>query len=313
MNLLSEIPRNRVALSKAITLIESNLSSDKKLADELLSHINCPASIKIGFSGSPGVGKSSFIERIGLELCKTQKLAVLAIDPSSSLTGGSILGDKTRMLHLSNHPNSFIRPSPTKQNLGGVAKMTQQVIRLCEYAKYDTIFVETVGVGQSEMTVAEMVDMFILLCPPAGGDELQGIKKGIVEMADCVIINKSDGHLERAAKEAQAEYASALKLLRHGSWKPPVLRASAHTGMGFEKVIETINTFIVLMKSTGQLERKRQYQRKQWMWRIARDLMQDELHNKSKSHLVNEIEMRVMENKILPNQGAAEIIKLFRA
>ena len=312
MTLINQIPRNRVALSKAITLIESSLKEDKIKANELLSKISCPSSIKIGWSGSPGVGKSTFIEKIGLELCKNHRLAVLAVDPSSSLTGGSILGDKTRMLDLSNHPNSFIRPSPAKLNLGGVAKMTQQVIRLCEYANYDTIFVETVGVGQSEMTVAEMVDMFILLCPPAGGDELQGIKKGIVEMADMVIINKSDGHLERAAKEAQSEYISALKLLRHGEWKPPVLRASAHTCFGIPQVIETINKFIDTMRKNGQLERKRQYQRKQWMWRIVKDLMQDELLNKSKSNSVKDIENRVMTNKILPNQGAQEIINLLK-
>eukprot|EP00835_Amoeboradix_gromovi_P004877 NODE_411_length_9170_cov_0.431154.p3 type:complete len:327 gc:universal NODE_411_length_9170_cov_0.431154:6840-7820(+) len=316
MNLISEIPTSRVALSRAITLIESSLQSDREKAAELMSRISeiqssKRQSVKIGWSGSPGVGKSTFIETIGLKLCKNHKLAVLAIDPSSSVTGGSILGDKTRMLHLSNHRNSFIRPSPNKQNLGGVAKMTQQVIKLCEYANYDTIFVETVGVGQSEMTVAEMVDMFVLLCPPAGGDELQGIKKGIVELADLVVVNKSDGHLERAAKDTQAEYTSAIKMLRHGAWKPPVLRASAKTGFGIEEVVDTMYKYIDVMTKSGQLETKRRLQRKQWMWRIAQNMIIDDLHA-SKSEVVAEIESRVMNNKIMAAQGAEQIIKLLK-
>ncbi len=310
MNLLKEIPNSRVALSKAITLIESSKPKDKIAAMELLSNIKCRPSIKIGWSGSPGVGKSSIIEALGLEICKNHKLAVLAIDPTSNISGGSILGDKSRMLHLSNHPNSFIRPSPSKLNLGGVAKMTQQVIRLCEYANYDMIFVETVGVGQSEITVAEMVDMFILLCPPAGGDELQGIKKGIVEMADLIVINKSDGHLERAAKEAQSEYTSALKLLRHGSWKPPVLRCSSHSKFGIPDVINTINHYTTTMTSNGELEAKRRHQRKQWMWRIAKDLIQDKLHQNSKSIEIEGIEQRVMNNDLLPSLGAQQLVNL---
>eukprot|EP00834_Sanchytrium_tribonematis_P006323 NODE_456_length_7225_cov_1.202498.p2 type:complete len:318 gc:universal NODE_456_length_7225_cov_1.202498:1877-924(-) len=310
--LIQNIPTSRVALSKSITLIESSQLQDQKMANILMNDIKCAPQIKIGWSGSPGVGKSSFIERIGLELVKSHQLAVLAIDPSSHVSGGSILGDKTRMMHLSNHPKCFIRPSPNKQMLGGVAKSTQSVIKLCEYAKFDRIFIETVGVGQSEHMVAEMVDIFILLCPPAGGDELQGIKKGIVEMADLVIINKSDGHLERAAKEAQSEYTSALKYLRHGHWKPPVLRASAHTGFNMELVISTINEFIQQSTKNGYLERKRRRQRKQWMWRIAQDLIQQELTDLGKSDKITEIENRVMDNQLMPSQGAHELLNMLK-
>jgi len=202
---------------------------------------------RMGLSGSPGVGKSSFIEAFGLLLLKKgYKVAVLAVDPSSSRTGGSILGDKTRMVHLSRADNAYVRPTPARGTLGGVAKNTTEAILLCEEAGYNIIIIETVGVGQSETTVEQMVDMFVLLVPPAGGDELQGFKKGIVELADLIVVNKSDADFERAARFAQFEYMNALKFLTPKSsfWKPKVVRCSAITQYGLENVWQIAATFL---------------------------------------------------------------------
>ena len=226
-------------------------------------------SVRIGISGVPGVGKSTFIERFGLHLVEQgHQVAVLAVDPSSKVSGGSILGDKTRMEELSRHPQAFIRPSPTGGTLGGVARRTREAMLVCEAAGFDVVIVETVGVGQSETAVAEMVDIFLLLLLPGGGDELQGIKKGIVELADAVIVNKADGDLVPAAERAVAEYYGALGLLRapNPDWRPPVLKCSALLGQGIEEVWETVQTHREVMEASGARAAKRAAQAGAWMW-----------------------------------------------
>ncbi|MEM9967662.1 MAG: methylmalonyl Co-A mutase-associated GTPase MeaB [Pseudomonadota bacterium] len=206
----------RRALARAITLVESGRADHRALAADLLAALPAqPQAMRIGLSGTPGVGKSTFIESFGMMLIGAGlKVAVLAVDPSSSRSGGSILGDKTRMEYLSRNPNAFIRPSPSQTHLGGVARRTREAVRLCEAAGFDVVMIETVGVGQSETVVAEMSDLFVLLLAPAGGDELQGVKRGIMEMADVILINKADGDLKAAANRTRADYAGALRLLR---------------------------------------------------------------------------------------------------
>ncbi|PWC95248.1 methylmalonyl Co-A mutase-associated GTPase MeaB, partial [Azospirillum sp. TSO5] len=213
---------DRRALARAITLIESTRADHRATADALLAALlpYTGNSVRLGISGVPGVGKSTFIEAFGLHVIGLgHKVAVLAVDPSSQRTGGSILGDKTRMVDLSREANAFIRPSPAGTTLGGVARRTREAMLICEAAGFDVIVVETVGVGQSETAVADMVDLFMLLLLPAGGDELQGIKKGIVELADLVVVNKADGDLAATARHTVADYRHALALLRHGDWR----------------------------------------------------------------------------------------------
>ncbi|KAJ1964272.1 hypothetical protein IWQ62_002980 [Dispira parvispora] len=242
----------RTALSRAITLDQllQRLLDDKYSAtapQDVKDATPPPNScFRIGLSGPPGVGKSTFIEAFGLHLIEMgHRVAVLAVDPSSVITGGSILGDKTRMPYLTRNPNAYIRPSPNRGTLGGVAKNTHKSMLLCEAAGFDICLVETVGVGQSETTVADMVDMFILLVSPGGGDELQGMKKGIMEIADMVVVTKADGDLANAARRAQMEYTSATKFMhpRIGSWKPPVLPVSSVTGEGLPKIWSTMSEF----------------------------------------------------------------------
>ena len=239
----------RRALAKAITLIESSTDGDRALAGQLLQRLKGSDSVamRIGLSGTPGVGKSTFIEALGMELVgQGHRVAVLAVDPSSSRSGGSILGDKTRMERLSRHPAAFIRPSPSDGTLGGVARRTRETIRLVEAAGFDVVIVETVGVGQSETLVAEMTDIFLLLLAPAGGDELQGVKRGIMEIADLIVVNKADGDLKPIAETTRTDYAGALHLLRKRSADPEgfpaALTVSARTGDGlvalWTKVLE---------------------------------------------------------------------------
>ncbi|XP_037070764.1 methylmalonic aciduria type A protein, mitochondrial-like, partial [Pollicipes pollicipes] len=273
--------RNRTSLARSITLVETSNPDKKKLAQSLLSMVannlkqqeeernGAPVSFRIGLSGPPGAGKSTFIESLGKQLTATgHRLAVLAVDPSSSTTGGSLLGDKTRMPRLTVDPAAYIRPSPTRGHLGGVTRSTNETILLCELAGYDVIIVETVGVGQSEISVADMVDVFVLLMPPAGGDELQGLKRGIVELADVIVINKSDGDLVAAARRIQAEYLSALKFVRprQAGWKPPVLRVSSRSGEGLAELWTALEGYRRQMTADGQLAARRRRQRAVWLW-----------------------------------------------
>ena len=272
---------SRAALGQAITLIESTKPTDQLLAQQLLRALPAPAQVakRIGITGVPGVGKSTFIENFGLQLvAEGYKVAVLAIDPSSSRTGGSILGDKTRMERLSQERNVFIRPSAAGRTLGGVAKNTREAIALCEAAGYDIILVETVGVGQSETLVHGMVDFFLLLMLAGAGDELQGIKRGIMELADTIVINKADGANEAAAKAARSEYAGALHVFsqRPDKWQPRVLCASGLTGFGLTELWSQIEAFFVHMQFNGALHSKRTEQELLLFEQLLSDLLQQQ-------------------------------------
>ncbi|KAI8873476.1 argK protein [Ramicandelaber brevisporus] len=271
--------------------------------------------MRIGLSGSPGVGKSTFIESFGLNIVGLgHKVSVLAVDPSSSRTGGSILGDKTRMPELSLHDNAYIRPSPSCGSLGGVARRTSEALMLCEAAGYDVGLIETVGVGQSETAVADMVDMFVLLVPPAGGDELQGIKKGIMELADLVVVTKADGHLSTAAREARIEYTSALKYMqpRFSAWRPKVVGVSAKTGEGLDKVWGHIGEFYKAMMDSGELTQLRNRQLQTWMWREVREGLVDRLkRDPVASEELKMMEKRVLERVETPWRAADHVLAAF--
>ena len=252
---------NRRALARAITLVESANPNHRNQATELLGALSGgKQSIRIGLSGTPGVGKSTFIESFGIQLVETGlRVAVLAVDPSSARSGGSILGDKTRMDYLSRHPNAFIRPSPSQSHLGGVARRTREATTLCEAAGFDIVLIETVGVGQSETMVAEMTDLFVLLLAPAGGDELQGVKRGIMEVADLILINKADGDLKDAATRTCADYASALRLLRKRGQDPDgfpkALMVSSVEGEGLGESWAEMKQLVEWRKAKGFLEK----------------------------------------------------------
>ncbi len=262
---------DRRALARAITLMESS-RADHRLAAEALLHDLLPFagnSVRLGVTGVPGVGKSTFIEAFGLHLVERgHRVAVLAVDPSSPRSGGSILGDKTRMEELARDPRAFIRPSPSGGTLGGVARRTREAMLVCEAAGHDVVIVETVGVGQSETAVADMVDMFLLLLVPGGGDELQGIKKGIVELADAIVVTKADGDLAPAAERAARDYRNALHLLAPsgGGWTVPVLTCSAVAGQGVGAVRETVERHRDAMRATGRVAARRATQAHAWMW-----------------------------------------------
>lgn len=323
------IQGQRACLAEAITLVESTHSRKKDLAQVLLQKVLAhhreqenlnkgkPLAFRVGLSGPPGAGKSTFIEYFGKMLTERgHKLSVLAVDPSSCTSGGSLLGDKTRMTELSRDMNAYIRPSPTRGTLGGVTRTTNEAILLCEGGGYDVILVETVGVGQSEFAVADMVDMFILLLPPAGGDELQGIKRGIVEMADLVAITKSDGDLIVPARRIQAEYVSALKLLRRrsGVWRPKVIRISARSGEGITEMWDKMKEFQEVMLVSGELAAKRQKQQKVWMW----NLIQENVIEHFRTHpAVREqiplLEKRVLSGALSPGLAADLLLKAFKS
>ncbi|XP_074132312.1 methylmalonic aciduria type A protein, mitochondrial isoform X2 [Sminthopsis crassicaudata] len=268
-------------------------------------------------SGPPGAGKSTFIEYLGKMLTGNgHKVSVLAVDPSSSRSGGSLLGDKTRMIELSKDMNAYIRPSPTRGTLGGVTRTTNEAIILCEGGGYDIILIETVGVGQSEFAVADMVDMFVLLIPPAGGDELQGIKRGIIEMADLVAITKSDGDLVVPARRIQAEYVSALKLLRKRSkvWKPKVVRISAKTGEGITEMWDKMKEFRDLRLASHELIARRQQQQKVWMWNLIQESVLERFRNCSAvKDQIPLLEEKVANGDLSPGLAADILLKAFKS
>ncbi len=305
---------NRRALAKAITLIESTLDKDRVEAHKLLQDIlpHSGSALRIGISGIPGVGKSSFIEVLGLELIKRgHKVAVLAVDPSSPISGGSILGDKTRMEELSQKDEAFIRPSPTTGSLGGVAAKTRESIYLCEANGYDIVLIETVGVGQSEYEVASMVDLFMVLMVPNAGDELQGIKKGIIELSDILIINKADGDTKILAENAKTQYQNALHIIKKDKfWSPQVLTCSSLHKIGLDSIIDTIFNFQKESKENGFFEDNRKRQIQRWL----KSLFQSELeffikNNDSLLKNFNESEAKVLKGEISASQGAKEMLK----
>ncbi len=261
----------RRALSRAITLVESTRADHRAQASALVASLSGQSgtAVRIGLSGTPGVGKSTFIESFGMKLIgQGRKVAVLAVDPSSTIAGGAILGDKTRMERLVRERSAYIRPSPSGGELGGVARRTREAILLCEAAGFDTVLVETVGVGQSETAVAQMTDMFLLLLAPAGGDELQGVKRGVMEIADLVVINKADGNTKNAAQRTRADYAAALRLFRPRDGEadgfPMALTASALEEDGLEEVWDALKTLDTARKASGLHDRRRQVQAQQW-------------------------------------------------
>jgi LAO/AO transport system kinase len=262
---------DRRALAQAITLVESTRSDHRAGANDLLERLipHAGNSIRLGISGVPGVGKSTFIEALGNHLIDAgHKVAVLTVDPSSAISGGSILGDKTRMEMLSRRSQAYIRPSPSGGTLGGVTRRSREALILCEAAGFDVVIVETVGVGQSETSVANMTDMFVLLLLPGGGDELQGIKRGIMELADLILINKADGELQKLAERSAGEYRRALRLLhpRSAGWTVDVRTCSSTDGHGIGEAWEVMQQHNTLLESNGQLVARRADQARDWMW-----------------------------------------------
>jgi GTPase len=307
---------DRRALAKAITLVESTRADDQRSAQRLLELL-LPATGKatrVGISGVPGVGKSAFIEAFGLHLIGNGKrVAVLAVDPSSALSGGSILGDKTRMPRLAVAPEAFIRPSPSAGSLGGVARRTREALLVCEAAGYDVVLVETVGVGQSEFAVASMVDFFLVLMLAGAGDELQGIKKGILELADALAINKAEGENVSRATQAAAQYRAALNLLRPSSptWNPPVVTVSALEGRGMDTVWTIVEEHRAKLLASGGLEQKRRAQQEAWFWSMIDDgLKRHFLAREDVARLLPQMEAAVASVSLTPTEAARRLLDL---
>ncbi|EQC46795.1 methylmalonyl Co-A mutase-associated GTPase MeaB [Bacteriovorax sp. Seq25_V] len=312
----SDISAGKIrALSKAITLSESKKPEHQKqaqaLIEELLPHTG--NTIRIGISGTPGVGKSTFIESLGLHLTSLgKKVAVLAIDPSSPVSGGSILGDKTRMERLSQEPNAYIRPSPTSGTLGGVAQKTREAMLLCEAAGFDVILIETVGVGQSEFAVSDMVDLFTVLLLPGAGDELQGIKKGIIEVSDYILINKAEGENLGRAKSTQSEYLSAMNIMsRSAVWKPRVKLISALENSGIKEYWEDVLEYIEVTTKYDFLKNKRLNQNKKWLNSLFLEMIKSKISENPKLQSeFKKLESNVVQNKSTPFKSAEKMLEL---
>ncbi|MEO3787832.1 methylmalonyl Co-A mutase-associated GTPase MeaB [Actinocorallia sp. B10E7] len=306
---------SRAWIARAITLVESTRPDHRELAQAVLAELTPYAgnASRVGITGVPGVGKSTTIDALGTYLTgKGHKVAVLAVDPSSTRTGGSILGDKTRMARLSADPNAFIRPSPTAGTLGGVAKATREAMVVMEAAGYDVILVETVGVGQSETTVAEMTDSFLFLTIARTGDQLQGIKKGVLELADVIAVNKADGDHALEAKKAARELAGALRLLRGSGRAVPVLTCSALEGAGLADVWDHILAHQDALRESGELERRRRAQQIRWTWAMVEDRLLHALRtHPAVQSLAPELERRVADGELPPSTAADQILKAF--
>ncbi|HEB26804.1 MAG TPA: methylmalonyl Co-A mutase-associated GTPase MeaB [Porticoccus sp.] len=309
---------DRRALAKGITLVESTSPGHREQASQLLELImpHTGNSIRLGISGVPGVGKSTFIESFGnYVIGQGHRVAVLAVDPTSAISGGSILGDKTRMETLSRNPSAFIRPSPAGKKLGGVTRRTRETLLLCEAAGFDVIFVETVGVGQSETAVAEMTDMFLLMLLPGGGDELQGIKRGIMELADLVLVNKSDGDQQAAADRTVADYGMALHFLhpRSRHWEAKIQALSALKNQGVDEVWQSVEEFREALGNAGEIEARRAAQSRAWMWSETADTLLAELkESDAVKSLVAGLEKEVTQGRVSPTIAARTLIDAFR-
>jgi len=317
-NFITEIPKgNKVMLAQAITLVESTLAEDIILANDLVENLLplTGKSIRIGITGTPGVGKSTFIEAFGKHLTsQSKKIAVLAVDPSSAKTKGSILGDKTRMEELAKDSFAFIRPTATRTVLGGVADRTREAILLCEAAGFDIIIIETVGVGQSETTVRSLVDFFLLLMLAGAGDELQGIKKGIMEMADAIVITKADGDNIKQANQAKTDYQYALHLFSESEsgWKPKVITSSALEKKGIAETWNLIEQYVAFTQSNGYFEKNRTQQNIVWFHEQLQLLLKSKLfQDKDIATKITAFEKEIKEKKILPSRAAQEIIQTF--
>jgi LAO/AO transport system kinase len=308
---------DRIVLAKAITLVESSIAGDQEIATKLIDSILefTGKAIRIGITGVPGVGKSTFIEAFGQYLtAENKKIAILTVDPSSQLTKGSILGDKTRMEELSKNKLAFIRPSSAGETLGGVGNRTRESILLCEAAGYEVVIVETVGVGQSEVAVKNMVDFFLLLMLAGAGDELQGIKKGIMEMADAVVITKADGDNVKHATEAQAEFQQALHLhhVRSSGWTPKVLTCSAINNTGIAAIWKIINDYAIKTKATGFFDHNRQQQNISWFHQHFSHLLKSDFLNfDSLKKESDKLEQEVAEQKISPGSAARSMLRAY--
>ena len=305
---------DRAALPRAITLIESTRPDHRAQAQQLLLALmpEAGSGMHVGITGVPGVGKSTAIEALGMYLIEQgHRVAVLAVDPSSTRTGGSILGDKTRMARLAMHPNAYIRPSPTSGTLGGVAKATRETIVLLEAAGFEVILVETVGVGQSEVTVANMVDTFVFLTLARTGDQLQGIKKGVLELADIVVVNKADGEHAAEAKAAARELTGAMRLIhpRETLWRPPVLTMSALHGTGLAELWDTVLKPRQVLTDAGEFEARRRAQQVDWTWSMVRDTVLDRvLSHPAVKKIRAEVERQVRDGELTPALAAQQIL-----
>lgn len=308
---------NRRALAQAITLIESTRFDHRAAASALLQQLMPHAgnSIRLGISGVPGVGKSTFVEALGNHVINAgHRVAVLTVDPSSAISGGSILGDKTRMELLSRRPEAYIRPSPAGTTLGGVTRRSREALILCEAAGFDVVIVETVGVGQSETKVADMTDMFVLLQLPGGGDELQGIKRGIMELADLILINKADDELQTLAERSAAEYRNALRLLhpRLANWKVEVQTCSARDGVGIAEAWDVVLQHREILESSGQLMQRRAAQAREWMWSEVSDSLIQALQNDAEVRKqIPVLEAAVSEGETPPTVAASKLLDIF--
>jgi LAO/AO transport system kinase len=311
------LARDRRALARAITLIESTRSNHRSLAISLLEKLTPHAgkSIRLGISGVPGVGKSTFIEALGNHIVdQGHRVAVLTVDPSSSISGGSILGDKTRMDSLSRRNEAYIRPSPAGKTLGGVTRRSREALILCEAAGYDVIIVETVGIGQSETIVSEMTDMFILLLLPGAGDELQGIKRGVMELADLILINKADDDLLKLANRAESEYRNALQLLhpRSADWKVAVQLCSARDGNGIIEAWKTVLSHHKMLNESGQLIKRRAAQACDWMWvEVKESLLTVMKNDEEVRKQIPILENATSEGRIPPTKATQQLLDIF--
>src|ERR1700761_3558659 len=305
---------NRAALPRAITMLESTRADHREQAQQLLRELQPDAgdSHRVGITGTPGVGKSTSIEALGMHLIERgHRVAVLAVDPSSTRTGGSILGDKTRMSRLAAHPDAYIRPSPTSGTLGGVAKATRETVVLLEAAGFDVILIETVGVGQSEVAVANMVDTFVLLTLARTGDQLQGIKKGVLELADIVAVNKADGEHLSDSRVAPRGPSAAIRLIypRETLWRPPILTMSAMEGTGLIEMWDTVERHRQVLADAGEFEARRRTQQVDWTWQMVRDTVLDRvLSNPAVRKIRADVERQVKAGELTPALAAQQIL-----